>query len=55
MPFDWTDARSTWLFFSDGDTVEIRLGADGKTLNICDNHAVDESADSSATHQEPTQ
>jgi hypothetical protein len=41
--------------FSDGDTVEIGLAADGKTLHIRDNHAVDESTDSSATHQEPTQ
>jgi hypothetical protein len=38
--------------FSDGDTVEIGLGADGKMLQIRDNHAADE--DSSATHQEPT-
>jgi hypothetical protein len=36
--------------FSDGDAVEIGLGADGKTLHIRDNHAADESADSSAAH-----
>ena len=47
--FDWTDARS------DGDIVEIRLSTDGKTLYIRDNHTVEEGADSSATHQEPTQ
>jgi hypothetical protein len=40
---------------SDGDIVEIRLGTDGKTLHIRDNHTVDEGADSSATQQEPTQ
>lgn len=41
---------------SDGDVVEIRLGTDGKTLHIRDNHAVDEGADSSTTRQEePTQ
>ncbi len=39
---------------SDGDTVEIRLDADGKTLLIRDNHAADEGADPSAAHQEPT-
>ncbi|KAN0109195.1 P-loop containing nucleoside triphosphate hydrolase protein [Russula decolorans] len=39
----------------DGDIVEIRLGTDGKTLHIRDNHTVDEGADSSATQQEPTQ
>jgi len=39
----------------DGDIVEIRLGTDGKMLHIRDNHIVDEGADSSATHQEPTQ
>lgn len=48
------DTQSTF-FFSDGDTVEIRMGADGKTLLIRDNHATDESADSSATHQESTE
>jgi len=37
---------------SDGDIVEIRLGTDGKTLHIRDNHTVDEGADS---HQESTQ
>lgn len=39
---------------SDGDSVDIRLGTDGKTLHIRDNHTVDEGADSSATYQEPT-
>jgi hypothetical protein len=50
--FGWTDAR---FFPSDGDSVEIRLDTDRKMLNIRDNHTVDEGADSSATHQEPTQ
>lgn len=27
---------------SDGDTVEIRVSVDGKTLHIRDNHAADE-------------
>jgi hypothetical protein len=40
---------------SDGDIVEMRLGTDGKTLDIRDNHTVDEGVDSSATHQELTQ
>jgi len=33
----------------DGDTVEIRVGADGKTLHIRDNHAADEPIKVSAT------
>jgi hypothetical protein len=40
---------------SDGDIIEIRLGTDGKTLHIRDNHTVDERANSSATHQERTE
>ena len=36
------------FFPSDGDIVEMRLGTDGKTLHIRDNHTVDEGADSSA-------
>jgi hypothetical protein len=43
------------LIPSDGDIVEIRVGTDGKTLHIRDNHTVDEGVDLSATHQEPTQ
>jgi len=41
----------------DGDTVEIGLGVDGKTLLIHDNHAVDEleGAGASAAHGEPSQ
>jgi len=50
--FDWTDAR---FYPSDGDIVEIRLGTDGKTLHIRDNHTVDEGAHLSATHQERTE
>jgi len=44
-----------WLMFnplfspSDGDTVEIRVGADGKTLHIRDNQAADEPIKVSAT------
>jgi len=34
---------------SDGDAVEIRVGADGKTLHIRDNHAADEPIKVSAT------
>jgi hypothetical protein len=49
----------TWLmrdlFLSDGDTVEIRLSTDKKTLYIRDNHSLDEGADPSVTDQEPTQ
>jgi hypothetical protein len=49
----WAESNvqlSTTPFFSlsDGNTVEIRVGADGKTLHIRDNHAVDERVDESS-------
>lgn len=43
------------FILSDGDVVQIRLGADEKALHIRDNHSLDEGADSSASDQEPTQ
>lgn len=36
---------------SDGDTVEIRAGADGVGLNIHDNHIVDERDDTPAVQE----
>jgi hypothetical protein len=41
-----TDLRPRFpLHFSDGDTVEIRVSTDGKTLQIRDNHAAGERVD----------
>ena len=48
-PVPWLDGRP--LFFSDGDIVEIRVNADGKTLHIRDNHVADERVDSSAVQE----